>query len=158
MRVVLIGLVLAGGCIIDQKQEPTKDPAPVVQPRTCVSEITLDGSSSAVPIGPMTIDSNGASVCLHLDATHILSVAHFGANTDYVAGSTSPFVGVLQDSSGTTLQDGWDVTVSNMAPMTMMNLEWNAPAHEVTDAILWIHTQAQQATMTVNVSLLEPLE
>ena len=159
MRMVLGLALLAGGCVADQKQLDLKgEEAPAVQPRTCSTDITLDGSTgSATPtkLGPVVLDGNGTSVCLHLDATHNLAAAHFAASTDYMPGVSSPFTSVLQDGSFATLQDGWDVTVDDR---TFSNLEWNAPLHEMTDAVLWIRSHGLTTTTTVYLTLFEPFE
>ncbi len=155
--------VLFGGCIVEHHQDPVvdPDPTPVAQPRICVADVTLDGSSgSSAPttIGPFTLDSNGVNVCLHLDATHNLVAAHFGAETQYASGTTSPFSATLEDPTYAPLQDGWDVTVDGTPPHTMTNLEWDAPLHQMTDAMLWVRAQGASASTQVALSLFEPLE
>ena len=109
-------------------------------------------------IGPASYDSNGTSVCLHLDATHNLVAAHFAANTDYTPGTVSSFTTTLLDTRRATLQDGWDVTVGAADPQTFANLEWNAPLHVVTDAVLWVRAPNAPTTTTISVALFEPLE
>jgi hypothetical protein len=159
MRMVLALALLAGGCVVEHHQDPPSDPP--VQPRTCVADITLDGSTgSAAPtkLAAMLVDGNGASVCLHLDATHNLVAAHFAAATDYLPGTTSTFATVLEDASFQTLQQGWDVTVDDTPPRTFANLEWNAPLHEMTDAVLWIRAAAAPTSTSISVALFEPLE
>lgn len=146
------------GCVTDHKSDP--DPAPILQPHSCIADVTLDGATgSSLPssIGPLTLDHNGATICLHLDATLNLAAAHFAAQTDQQAGSTSPFELVLQDDSFVNLQDGWDVTVGAQ-PKTFANLEWNAPLHVQTDAMLWIHARSQPTSTMVYVALFEPYE
>ena len=162
---LLVGLtLLAGGCVVDHPADPTPDPQPAVQPHACIADITLDGSggsSTPTQLGPLVLDADGASVCLHLDATQNLVAAHFAAQTEYQAGMASAFTTVLQDTSFLTLQDGWDVTVDDNAPRTFANLEWNAPLHEMTDAVLWIRASAPAtgtATTTLSLSLFEPFE
>ena len=162
MRMVLLALV-AGGCVVEHHQEPSADPP--VQPRTCTADITLDGSAAgggagagSTRLGPMQLDSSGASICLHLDATSNLIAAHFMSSTDAMPGSMSPFAVVLQDTSFATLQDGWDVTVGQTSPATFENLEWNAPLHVVTDAVLWVRASNEARTTSISVALFEPLE
>ncbi len=111
-------------------------------------------------IGPLVLDANGASVCLHLDATHNLVAAHFAATTDRETGTTSSFATALEDASFATLQDGWDVTYGSAPPTTFENLEWNAPLHQMTDGVLWIRAQGTSgpATTLVDLYLFEPFE
>jgi hypothetical protein len=133
-----------------------------VQPRTCASDLTLDGSSGtgSTQLGPMQLDASGTSICVHLDATNNHVAAHFMASTDSMPGSTSPFATVLEDASFATLQDGWDVTVGETSPATFENLEWNAPLHVVTDTVLWVHATYATDTRTtsISVALFEPLD
>jgi hypothetical protein len=84
--------------------------------------------------------------------------AHFAAQTDQQIGSSSAFEVVLQDDSFVNLQDGWDVTVDSTQPKTFANLEWNAPLHVQTDAMLWIHARSQASSTMVYVALFEPFE
>jgi hypothetical protein len=159
MRMVLGLALLAGGCVADHQPDVMADPQPAVQPRTCSSDITLDGSTGSSPTKlALVLDTNGTSVCLHLDATHNLVSAHFAASTEFMPGASSPFTSVLQDGSFATLQDGWDVTVDDSPPRTFSNLEWNAPLHETTDAVLWIRSHGATTTTTLNLSLFEPFE
>ena len=157
---ILLGLVIASGaCVVDHHAD--LDPAPIVQPHSCVADVTLDGSTgSSQPtlVGPLVLDHSGLTVCLHLDATHNQVAAHFGAETDRQVGSASAFVTVLQDDGFATLQDGWDVTFDSTQPQTFANLEWNAPLHVVTDAMLWVHARDQSASTMISLSLFEPLE
>ncbi|MEO8846853.1 MAG: hypothetical protein ABI591_24170 [Kofleriaceae bacterium] len=162
MRFV-VGLALIAGstaaCVADHHGDP--DPAPIVQPHTCGTDVTLDGSTgSAQPtqIGPLTLDQNGQTICLHLDATQNVAAAHFSATTDAQPGMVSAFATALQDDDFAILQDSWDVTVDTSQPQTFANLEWNAPLHVQTDAMLWIHARGQAASTMVSVALFEPLE
>ena len=41
---------------------------------------------------------------------------------------------------------------------TFSNLEWNAPLHEMTDAVLWIRSHGLTTTTTVYLTLFEPFE
>ena len=162
MRFV-VGLALVAGstaaCVTDHHSDP--DPAPIVQPHSCIADVTLDGSTgTAQPthVGPLTLDQNGLTICLHLDATQNLGAAHFAAETDAQNGMASAFTTVLQDDNFATLQDSWDVTVDSSQPHTFANLEWNAPLHVQTDAMLWIHTRGQASSTMVSIALFEPLE
>ena len=157
MWIVILALV-AGGCVVEHHQEPSADPP--VQPRTCASELTLDGANGtgSAQLGPMQLDASGTSICLHLDATNNHVAAHFMSSTDSMPGATSPFAAVLEDAGFATLQDGWDVTVGETAPATFENLEWNAPLHVVTDTVLWVHATGEARTTSISVALFEPLE
>jgi hypothetical protein len=155
-----LALVVAGcvaGCVVDRHA----DPAPVTEPRTCTVDVVLtsDGPPTAVPL---TLDAPGATVCLHLDATHATTAAHFTAATGIVFGETSGVVAVLQDPDRITLQDGWDVTPEDAddeaAPRTYANLEWNAPAHELTEAVLWLRAPQYSVPATLQLSLFEPAQ
>jgi len=64
---------------------------------------------------------------------------------------------VLQDTAFGILQDSWDVSIGEADPTTFSNLEWNAPLHVVTDAMLWI-ARDQAASSAFTISLIEPLE
>ena len=109
-------------------------------------------------VGPFALDTNGVSVCLHLDATHNVGAAHFAAETQYASGTVSAFAATLEDLTYTALQDGWDVTVDDNPPRTMTNLEWDAPLHQVTDAVLWVRAQDTTTSTPISLSLFEPLE
>jgi len=159
MRFVFGALLFAGACVVDHHSEP--DPTPVTQPRTCVADITLDGSTGSAQgtlAGPFALDRNGVTLCLHLDATQNLVAAHFAAETDKQAGNASSFATVLEDMDGAVLQDSWDVSYDNAQPQTFANLEWNAPLHVVTDTQLWLHAHEQTGSTMVALSLFEPLE
>ena len=157
MRLVIV-LALLTGCIVDH-HAPPPDPQPAVQPRTCIADLTLDGSVGSTPVTlPLVLDTNGTNVCLHLDATKNLVAAHFAASTEYQTGPSSAFTIVLEDASYATLQDGWDVIVDDTPPRSFANLEWNAPLHQTTDAILWIRAAVATTATSVNVSLFEPFE
>lgn len=159
----VVGLALIAGstaaCVTDHHGDP--DPAPIVQPHNCTTDVTLDGASgNAQPtlVGPLTLGENGLTICLHLDATQNLAAAHFAASTDAQAGMASAFAIVLQDDNFALLQDSWDVTVDSSQPRTFANLEWNAPLHVQTDAMLWVHARGQASSTMVSVALFEPFE
>lgn len=153
MRIVAASLALCGACVTEQHSEP--DPAPAVQPRSCSAELTLESSAPSVQLGPYTLDRNGMTLCIHLDATQYLQAAHFVTESDYHAGPASSVASMLQDTSFVALQDSWDVSIGES---TFSNLEWIAPLHVVTDGILWIHARDQAATSSFTVSLIEPYE
>lgn len=141
----------AGGCVVDRHA----DPAPVLEPRTCSADVALTGGDSATV--PLQLGASGATVCVRLDATGELAPVHFAAMTDAVPGQSSGITAVLQDAADRlSLQDGWDVTPDD-APLarTYANVEWNAPAGELTDAILWLRAPVAPTTTTLLLSLVE---
>lgn len=159
MKVVCFALLFAGACVVDHQSDP--DVQPSTQPRTCSADITLDGSSGNAQgtlAGPFSLDRNGVTLCLHLDATRNQVAAHFVAETAKQTGATSSFATVLEDMDGNVLQDSWDVSYDNANPQTFANLEWNAPLHAMTEAQLWVHAREQTAPTTISLSLFEPLE
>jgi hypothetical protein len=159
MKVVCLALLVTGACVVDHHSDP--DPLPGTQPLECGADIMLDGSTGNAQgtlAGPFSLDRNGITLCLHLDATQNLVAAHFAASTAEEAGAASSFATVLEDSDGAVLQDSWDVSVGNSDTRTFANLEWNAPLHVVTETQLWLHAREQTANTTVSLSLFEPFE
>ncbi len=156
MRAVAASIALLGACVVDHHAE--SDPAPVVQARNCIADITLDSTATSLQVGPYALDPNGVTVCLHLDASLYLQAAHFATESDHQTGSASSVASVLQDSTFGTLQDSWDVSVGEADPTTFSNLEWNAPLHVVTDTMLWLHARDQAASSAFTISLIEPLD
>lgn len=151
--------LLLGACVIDHHADPT----PVAsEPSACMQDVSLDGStgtSTPTAIGPFTLGASGSTICLHLDATHNLAGAHFAAQSDTFTGDSSGLLAVLQDPDRLTLEDSWDVTIGSTPPETHMTLEWNAPLHEVTEAVLWVRaSNASAVASTIQVALFEPLE
>jgi hypothetical protein len=152
---------LAVGCVVDHAPDPTMTTPMVVEPLACSADISLDGAAhvSGTPIGPLSLDSTGTVICLHLDATQNIQGAHFVAASGNVVGDVSGLATTLQDPDHSMLVDGWDVSFDTASPKTYQNLEWNAPLHEVTDAVLWLRASASPvANVTFEVSLFEPLE
>ncbi|HVZ23894.1 MAG TPA: hypothetical protein VG871_22630 [Vicinamibacterales bacterium] len=149
----LASLAAAGGCVVDRHA----DPAPVTEPRTCSAEVSLTSGDSATV--PLPLDASGATVCVRLDATGALAPVHFAAMTDAVPGQSSGITVVLQDAADRlSLQDGWDVTPDDAPlapPHTYANVEWNAPAGELTDAIVWLRAPVVPTTTTLLLSLVE---
>ncbi|MFT3699145.1 MAG: hypothetical protein QM831_38720 [Kofleriaceae bacterium] len=143
MRWLLALALLANACVTDHHDLDQ----PIIQPRTCVEDVSLDGATSATAtvLGPYTIDRNGLTVCLHLDATKNLNAAHLMVENDIAAAST------LQDEGYSTLQESWDVG-------SFENLEWNAPLHLDTDAMLWIHARGPTTRSSISISFQEPFE
>src|SRR5438309_10173536 len=107
--------LLLFGCASDHTAPPSKPPpvepppAETIQPRTCAASITLVGATTAspAPVGPLTLDSNGANICAHLDATQ-LSRAHFAASTDQHPGDASGLAATLQHGDYSAILEGWD--------------------------------------------------
>ena len=155
-----IFLVL-GACAVDRAAlTPDAPPAQVAQPSGCADTFTLTGAITPSPhtLGPITIDGAGINLCMRLDAT-ALGRAHFMGGTSYEDGTASSFVATLQRASDrTTIQDGWDVTVDDTPPRTMVNLEWSPAAGSITDTILWVRARGATATTTIDIALFDPLE
>ncbi len=149
-------IALCGACVVDHHAET--DPAPVVQARTCIAEVTLDVSVTSVQVGPFALDRNGVTVCLHLDASQYVQAAHFATESAVQSGAASAVASVLQDTSFVALQDSWDVSFGEPEMHTFSNLEWNAPLHVVTEAMLWLHARDQATSSAFTISLIEPLE
>ena len=151
--------LLVGACALDRHGDV---PPPVAtEPGACMQDVSLDGTSTAAPtpIGPLTLDASGSTICLHLDATRNIADAHFVALSDMLAGDTSGVLAVLQDPDRVTLQDSWDVSIGSAPAQTHMTLEWNAPLHEVTEAVLWVRAgNASAIATTIQLALFEPLD
>lgn len=156
MSRTLVACVLFAGCA-DNVSAPVITPG--TEPRTCAMQLTLDGSAGSAPnvVGPLTLDTSGADLCLHLDATHNTRV-HFAASTPYEAGPASSYTATLEDTAYGAILDGWDVTVGNTDPHTFLNVEWNPPAGQTTNVILWVRSVAGTTPTTINLALFDPLE
>jgi hypothetical protein len=122
-------------------------------------QFTLVGGTThaPTPVGPLALDNNGVSLCVHLDATQ-LTRAHFAASTDQHVGATSGFAVALQHTDFTSILDGWDVTFGDAPPQTFQELEWGPPVGTTTDVVLWVHAAGTAATTTVTLDLFDPLE
>jgi hypothetical protein len=163
-----IWLVVLVGCAADPSAPaPTlpTPPAPIPQPTampapgTC-TDVTLTPANSGRPATqtlPLTIDTQGIALCLHLDAS-ALARAHFMAGTPSQPGTSSSFESALADAGGHVIVAGWDVTVGGTDPTSFSNLEWSPPAGQVTDAKLIVWTRAGSSPTSVSVSLFDPLE
>ncbi|HEY1817197.1 MAG TPA: hypothetical protein VGG74_32845 [Kofleriaceae bacterium] len=147
---LLLAVIGAGGCVVDHHADPSQ----VIEPRTCTVDVALssDGAETSIPL---TLDATGSTICLHLDATDA-AVAHFAASTNPLAGDSSGVAAVLQDLDLGTLQDGWDVTPDDDDAHTYANVEWNPPAHELTEAVLWLRAPQPPVAVTLQLSLFEP--
>jgi hypothetical protein len=141
--------VLAPACVVDRHADPPQ----VAEPRTCTVDVvvTSDGAPTSVPLG---LDASGATVCLHLDASKV-TAAHFAASSAMAAGDSSGIAIVLQDPDRVTLQDGWDVSDDSDEHVSA-NVEWNAPAHELTEAILWLRAPQHPVATTLQLSMVSP--
>jgi hypothetical protein len=146
----LLAVLSTPACVVDRHA----DPPAVNEPRTCTVDVvvTSDSAPTTVPLG---LDASGQVVCLHLDATNV-GAAHFVASTALYAGDSSGTIVVLQDPDRGTLQDGWDVTPDADDDHTYANVEWNAPAHELTEAILWLRAPQHPIATTLQLSMVSP--
>jgi len=128
-------------------------------PGSC-SDVTLTPPNSgqvASQTLPLTIDTQGIALCLHLDASAIQR-AHFMAGTPSQPGTSSSFESALVDATGQLIVDGWDVSFGGTDPTTFANLEWSPPAGSVSDVKLIVWTRAGAMATNVNVALFDPLE
>lgn len=160
-------LVLLVGCASDPSAPPPTLPPPpaplpvptaMPTPGTCTDvALTPDSTLMASQTLPLTIDTQGIALCLHLDAT-MLARAHFSAGTPSQPGTSSSFEQVLLDASGQVIVAGWDVTLGATSPTTYAHLEWSPAGGQTTDVKLIVWTRAGSATTSLGVSLFDPLE
>lgn len=162
MRAALVAILFLTACATDgEKATPPDAPGTTELPAGCDYELSLDGrgdNATQDSVGPVAVDAVGKKVCLHLDATNNIRIAHFSAGTEYADGTTSPFLLSLHDMQGATLREGWDVTVGQTDPKTFENLEWDAPLGQITDAVVWVRARDASATSTFGFALFEPFE
>ncbi|MDB4955107.1 MAG: hypothetical protein JWO36_2676 [Myxococcales bacterium] len=152
MRGCLLTGALLAGCVDKMSFEP------VVEPGTCTMQVALDGSTgTAQTVGPLALGINGADICMHLDATRNTRV-HFAAATAQEPGPASSYLATLEDRSFHAIVDGWDVSIGNTDTHTFMNLEWDPPAGQTSDVILWVRGLHARAPTTISLSLFDPLE
>jgi hypothetical protein len=157
-------LVVLVGCASDPA-EPTPGlpppPAPLPTPTdaACAADVTLtpDGTLMASQTVPVTVDTAGLALCLHLDAT-MLARPHFLAAMPAQPSTMSAFSTALLDADNQLIVDGWDVTVGQTDPQTSAHLEWAPPGGEVTTVRLWVQSRAGPASTSVEVTLFDPLE
>ena len=151
---VALALVLVG-CTSSHAPDPT----PAAPPPTCAANVTLEGASSTAPtrVGPFTLDTGGADLCVRLDATR-LARAHFMASTDERTGTTSGLEAELQRSDHSMILDGWDVPVGETQPKTFLNVEWDPPVGQTTDVIVWVRASDAPTAASVELDLFDPLE
>lgn len=144
--------------------EPELEPdaMPTIVPGPCDQEVSLYGASgSATPtiVGPFTIDSDGADICLELDARDNIVVAHFAASTPHEADqTTSMFQLTLFAKDGAVLQQSWDVTFGTSPPVAFANLEYGVTKGTVLKTTLHVAAKCVPIGMTVELSLFEPYE
>jgi hypothetical protein len=149
---LIAGLALAcAACVVDRHAEPL----PVNEPRTCTVDVVVSSDSAPTTV-PLGLDATGQVACLHLDASNVVA-AHFAATTAMLAGDSSGIAIVLQDPEHRTLQDGWDVS-DDSDDHAYANVEWNAPAHELTEAILWLRAPQHPIATTLQLSMVSPEE
>jgi hypothetical protein len=130
-------------------------------PGDCREHFTLygmDTTNGHVTLGPLALDTQGVTLCLTLDATDNIWVAHFGADTDREQTTTSSYQLTLFDAQGTLLQDGWDVTFGNSQPTTFENLEYGVTAGMILEAKLVVRMRAGSGSTNVGLDLFEPYE
>jgi hypothetical protein len=153
----LAGCVAAPEPLFEMEPPPPEDTA-----RTCEydHEVALHGMSAEGPtsLGPITVGSSGTRICLDLDGTDNLRVAHFAAGTAREASADSSFDLALYDEHGVLVREGWDVTFGTSSPSTFANLEHVAPIGQVTRMILEVRARGAAATTELSLYLFEPYE
>jgi hypothetical protein len=168
MRIALMVVALAGCSTSSGGGEPpdaappdagSPDAPDVQAPVLCPASITLAPGTPSTPasmeVGPFELGT--ASLCLHLDTRGLIR-GHFAASTSRESGSASSFVLTLADANGTTLVDGWDVTVGTQDPTSFANLEMAMEADLERDVVLTISAKADGAPITdLGLSLFDPL-
>jgi hypothetical protein len=161
--VALVGCT-AGGSPAGPDAAAVEPDAPALAPAvpgTCHETVALDGMDSInghKTVGPLALDTQGTTICLTLDATQNIIVAHFGAGSDREPMSTSTFDMTLFAADGTQLREGWDVTFGGSPPTTFANLEYGVTKGTTLEAKLVIRTRAGQASTSVGLALFEPFE
>jgi hypothetical protein len=150
----LLAVLSTPACVVDRHA----DPPAVAEPRTCTIDVVVTSDSAATTL-PLGLDASGQVVCLHLDASKV-AAAHFAATTAMLAGESSGISIVLQDPDRGTLQDGWDVTPEDSSDddHAYATVEWNAPARELTEAILWLRAPQHPIATTLQLSMVSPDE
>jgi hypothetical protein len=134
--------------------------APAV-PGACHESFALDGfdsTSGHLDVGPYALDTQGVTLCLTLDATDNIVVAHFGAGSDREQSATSSFDMTLFDGAGNVLREGWDVRFGGSPPTTFANLEYGVTKGTILEAKLVIRMRAGSGTTSVSLALFEPYE
>ena len=118
----------------------------------------FDSPSGHITAGPYAVDTQGVTLCLTLDATDNIVVAHFGAGSDREQSATSSFAMTLFDGDGNVLRDGWDVTFGSSSPTTFANLEYGVTKGTILEAKLVIRTRTDSGSTSVGLALFEPYE
>ena len=165
MRIVLMVVALAGCSSSSGGDEPPDAGPPdaaepdVQAPVLCPASITLAPGSPSTPasmeVGPFELGT--ASLCLHLDTRGLIR-GHFMASTSRESATASSFVLTLADANGTTLVDGWDVSIGSQDPKTFANVEMAMEADLERDVVLTISAKAEGAPVTdLGFSLFDPL-
>ncbi len=154
MKAATLGIVVLFGCSTSAPSSSSS-----IEPKRCAQTISLVGSSSSSPtnVGPLSLDTSGMDLCIHLDPTG-LSRAHFMLDTPPQHGTTSEIASRLEDSMFAPILDGWDVTVGMTDPQTSMNLEWDPPTTAPTDIVVWVHGVSGEMSTTITMSLFDPLD
>jgi len=139
---------------------PADAPDDVQTPVLCPTSIPLAPGSPGTPagmeVGPLELGT--ASFCLHLDTRGLIR-GHFMAGTSLrESGDASSFTLTLADTNGTTLVEGWDVSIGNTDTKTFANLEMAMEADLERDVVLTISAKGGTAPVTnLGFSLFDPL-
>jgi hypothetical protein len=160
----VLGLLLLAGCLEGGQRpgpmpepEPQPDPEPLVfiEPAPgCAATATIVGNienHTPTQFGPFV----SAHLCLRIDATPNIQVAHFASSTKRRTGDISGYKLTLTNPDGTLIRDGWDLQLGDN---TFASIETGFDKGTVRDVVLTIRgANANDATM-VDVALFEPFE
>lgn len=164
-----MGIVAGAGCASDPGEPAGTDPpvpevdgtfTPVVPAGDCAQSLSLYGmTGSATPTRvPLSLGTTGVTLCLALDGTDNIQVAHFAANTPYEMADTSSFLLTLYDAGGNLMGNGWDVAFGTSPTTVFANLEYGMPKGQITNVKLVVATRAGEQAADVSLYLFEPYE
>jgi hypothetical protein len=145
---VLVGCTNGGSSSAAPAVEPDAPALAPAVPGACHESFALDGfdsTSGHLDVGPYALDTQGVTLCLTLDATDNIVVAHFGAGSDREQSATSSFDMTLFDGAGEP-------------PTTFANLEYGVTKGTILEAKLVIRMRAGSGTTSVSLALFEPYE
>ena len=157
-------MVLLAGCVEggerpapmpEPEPDPAHEPLVFIEPAPgCAATATIIGNvDNHMPtqFGPFV----SAHICLRIDATPNIQVAHFASSTKRRTAETSGYKLTLTNSDGSLIRDGWDLTLGDH---TFASIETGFDKGTVRDIVLTIRgTNANDPTM-VDVALFEPFE
>ena len=131
---------------------------PCAQHATLVGLSETDPTAGRITLPDTVFDTDGSTICLTLDATTNIWIAHFWATAKHEPGDYSSFQLTLFDSNGNHLREGWDVTFGSSEPTTHASLEAGFDAGAVYEVKLHIRARQGQASTDLDIALFEPFE